>query len=161
MKKIAFIFLSLILISLGCTEPDDLYEDNMSEPQLKSAETRTYQWVSESGYYTPLLCDGLEVGFLTGYLHAHWRVHYKDGLPVWAIINFNGTLTNQDGTVTYTIKETDKFDVIPGVNWINYVVRWNIKGSDGSHYVGSGMVDTEDPYWPIIPMKSLCPPSND
>jgi len=156
MKKIAFIVLGLSLFMIGCTDKVDMYETD-ADGVLKSAETRTYQAkFTEDGYLTPLICDGEVVDNVSGYISSHWRVHYKDGVREWIIINFSGVLTSSNGEML-TIRETDKIKYEEGMDPI-YTVRWNIMGEDGSHYIGSGYVDWTT--WDVVAEKTVCPPEN-
>jgi len=155
MKKIALLVLGLSFLMMGCTK-DDLYEED-SGVLLKSAETKSYQAkFTEDGYLTPLFCDGEMVDYVSGNISSHWRVHYKDGVREWIIINFSGTLTSTNGEVL-TIRETDKIDFEEGMDPI-YLIRWNIMGQDGSHYIGSGYVDWTT--WDVVPEMTVCPPEN-
>ncbi|WP_147384131.1 hypothetical protein [Maribellus luteus] len=155
MKKIAFIVWGLSLLMMGCTK-EDMYE-NEADAVLKSAETKTYQAkFTDDSYFTPLFCEGEIVDYVSGYISAHWRVHYKNGVRQWILINFSGTLTSANGEVL-TIRESDKILFEEGMD-PTYSVRWNIMGEDGSHYIGSGYVDWTT--WDVVPEMTVCPPEN-
>lgn len=158
MKKIAFMILTATLIVFGCSKSDDFPEENQN--QLKSAETRTYEWTQMTPYSTDLICDGELVDYVEGKISTHWRLHYENDHAKWAIITCNGELTSDNGEVL-TIKESDKFDVDENWNWVNYTVRFNIKGDKGSHYIGSGYVDTSVTPWQLVIEKTVCPPESE
>jgi len=154
-KTIYFILMGAFLILSGCSKSDDIIpEDNLLESQLKSANTNTIQdkWTI-TNYYTALICDGEVVDYVEGSIDGHFRVHMKDGIPEFAIVNYSGILVSGNGEVL-TVKESLK------INFETYVqtVRWNIKGDNGSHYIGSGYLYWNT--WDLVAEKTVCPPVN-
>ncbi len=156
MKKLFLLCLSLLVLSIACNKENDL-TSSPDESALKSADTKTYQWKTESGYFTPLICDGEEVDYLEGNIAAHWRWNIQDGENKWILITFMGELTSTSGE-TFTIMEQDKIRFMEG-SYEHYAVRWNIKGDWGNHYIGMGYVDLDT--WEVVPEKSMCPPNHE
>jgi hypothetical protein len=157
MKALISLLICILFIAVSCSKSDDFPEEN--QIQLKSAETRTYQWTQMTPYSTDLICDGELIDYVEGDISTHWRVHYENDHAKWAIISCNGELTSDNGEVL-TIKESDKFDVDENWNWVNFTVRFNIKGDKGSHYIGSGYVDFSVTPPILVIEKTVCPPES-
>jgi len=157
MKKITLIILSLFFVAVGCNEADDFVNDASSQAQEKSADTKTYQWKTEDGYFMPLMCNGETIDMLSGTLMAHYRWHVMNGQNRMVHVRFSGELTSASTGETFTITEADKIWYQEG-QMTHYSFSWNVKGNWGSHYIGSGYLDLDT--WEVIPEKTVCPPSN-
>ncbi|WP_163711965.1 hypothetical protein [Mangrovibacterium lignilyticum] len=153
MKKILVLLLGFIFIAVGCNKNDDFVND-ATQSTLKSADTKTYQWKTESGYFTPLICDGEMIDYLEGDITAHFRWHILANEDKWVLVNFEGELTSQMTGETFKIKEKDRIKFEEGM-MDNYTIHWNIMGDMGNHYVGSGYVALDT--WEVVAEKSLCP----
>lgn len=153
MKKLVLLCLSLLLVTVACDKNDSPLS-SPDEAALKSADTKTYQWKTETGYFTPLLCDGELMDYLEGDLAAHYRWNIRNGEDKWVLITFIGELSSTRTGETFKIMEQDKIKFVEG-QMMHYAVSWNIKGDWGNHYVGSGYVDLDT--WEVVPDKAMCP----
>jgi len=96
-----------------------------------------------------LWCDGSFVGFINNvWADAHMRVHYNDGNKIWMKITVHSTFLFNG--VNYEIN--GKTDIIDeDIQEAHY----EIKGDDGSHYVG--IVTVSDKTGEFTFSKALCP----
>lgn len=174
MKKSIYLILITSIILLGCSKNDDdlnsdLYNKSLNTELIAKGAPETVDFsVSHyftGGYWTPLICDGVEVGYLEGTLNVHCVMfgHYNPDYPgdlnhfvwQWMVMNYSGSLTNQATGEIFTIKESDKW------YYGTYSYTWhsNIRGNQGSHYIifGSGLFVY--PYTFTID-KVICPSSD-
>ncbi len=172
MKKIAFLFLAFIFISMGCTKSDDFPEQNMPDNELKSAEKGkgyTEQFYFNPGdgqYWLPVICDGVEVDYLGGAgsnLSVHGILHFKDGEYQWGKWLVKGTIMSQSTGEIFKIHETNKgYLDDEGSDYL--ISRTNAVGDQGTHYIFSGVWKwpadpKEEGYW--VDMKAKCISLND
>ncbi|MCD4723681.1 MAG: hypothetical protein K8R63_02475 [Bacteroidales bacterium] len=84
-------------------------------------------------YWCPIYCDGVQVDYLTGTAIAHCVFHYDaNGDLVWGNYTIRGEATSTNTDEDFSIKEKDKYDSSGIITW-----HYNLKGNDGSHYIGS------------------------
>jgi hypothetical protein len=115
----------------------------------------TVPMYSSELYSIPLVCDGVEIDHLEGRLDIFCRMHYENGIIIWMIHNFSGSLTSSTGEV-FEINGTRKIDSVEK----DYTFRANIKGSLGSHYILFGSSNTLKPTDLTI-YKAVCPSGAD
>jgi hypothetical protein len=105
---------------------------NFSVLVAKAQENGTVSYIDDTEVILPLFCREVQVDNISdNCVEAHFRVHFEDGVPIWRILFLKGTVISKEG-VTFEITAYSKF-------W-NYPVQeahYNLKGNDGSHYVGS------------------------
>ena len=155
---------------MGCSKSDDDLNSDLNNNLLNSElnakgvpETVDFS-VSHnftSGYWTPLICDGVEAGSLEGSLNVHCIMfgHYNPNYPgnlnrfvwQWMIMNYSGSLTNPATGEIFTIKESDKVDA----GYSSYTWHSNIIGDKGSHYIIFGSSIDEYPWFKID--RAICP----
>jgi hypothetical protein len=153
MKTLICFSLMAFLIFSGCSKVDNDSAAKPAENQLKSAPkngTVSYYWTG--GYYTQLVCDGVEVDYLFGNVNWHILDHYKNGAIIWSIYRASGTLTSSKTGEVFEIKESDKLDVLAG----NFIFHSNLVGDKGSHYILSGSGLLVYP-WTVTIDKANCP----
>ena len=119
MKTKIFILLCLF-IGIGLT-------------QISAQETRSAQYKTELGYYTPVYCGDEMVDYLEGVVEFHVIDHYKNGNWRWEIAQAKGEATGLYGEV-FQLTETDKLWLpVKGL----LVWHFNLKGNRGNHYIGA------------------------
>ena len=98
-----------------------------------------------------LWCEGIYIDFIHDvYVEAHARVHYNDGNVIWMKATVNGTFLFKG--VTYEINgKTNVIELPDDIQEAHY----NLKGNDGSHYVG--IVTVNDHTHSFTFSKALCP----
>lgn len=149
MKKIIYFSLAAFLFILGSSEFQSVCGVNSGNTQLNSeTPDRTISHRFQSGYWTPITCDGVTFDYLEGVLDVHCVMFGHAGAWQWMTMRFTGTLTNSEGE-HFKIKEIDKSDATE-FSW-----HANIVGDMGSHYVISG-TGTFDPYTFTID-QVVCP----
>lgn len=152
MKTAIMFGMMAFLILMGCSKADN-ESLNANANQVKSAPqngTVSYYWTG--GYFTPLICGGVEIDYLSGNVDWHIRDHYKDGEIVWTIYNATGNLTSANTGEVFDINESDKVNVAAG----EYTFHSNIIGNQGSHYILSGTGLLYYP-WTVTVEKAVCP----
>jgi hypothetical protein len=153
-KTICFSLLAFLFLG-GCSKSEDLAV-NSNENQLKSASVNnTVPMFTSELYNIPLVCDGIEIDRLQGRLDVFCRMHYENGIIVWMIHNFSGSLTDSKGEV-FDVNGVRKIDSVQK----SYTFHSNIKGNLGSHYILYGTSVTTSPNTLIIE-KASCPQSAD
>jgi hypothetical protein len=124
---------------MGCAK---VANDPTAKPegnQVKSAAVNgSVSWYYSSGYYIPLVCDGVQVGYVFGW-PIEWHVidHYKNGELEWSMYKTNGSLTNRSTGEVFKIQESDKLLWSQG----DYTFHANLIGNKGTHYILSGHFD--------------------
>jgi hypothetical protein len=113
---------------------------------------RTVPMYSSEVYSIPLVCEGVAVDHLDGRLDIFYRMHYENGIIVWMIHNFSGSLTSSLTGEVFEINGTRKIDNVEK----DYTFRANITGDLGSHYILFGSSNTLKPATLIIE-KAVCP----
>ena len=161
--------IAVICLAAGCDKQDDLYPENSSELQLKSADNSTVSfrfYPTEEEYYCPVICDGETVDFLIGdgeSLITHARIHYKNGQMIWAIGTFKGTLQSEQTGEIYRISEQDKFRLNENGEFFDLTARTNAIGDMGTHLILSIAIATVDDSQNGIftVKKAMCVPDSD
>jgi hypothetical protein len=163
MKTLTVLLFGIILIIAGCDKQNDFYLDNTSEPELKSANSRTINFEMPPGYATPIICDGEVVDYLEvgedgvggENLYAHATAHIIDGKFVWAIVHTKGTLTSQSTGEIFKINETNKVTFDENEEIASLLVRTHARGDKGTHVIMFFDVDWENKIFLLL--KSICP----
>jgi len=104
-----------------------------------------------NGYWQPLICNGSDVGFLAGPVETRWIVIQKDGIPVKIHAIISGKVEATWGEV-FKIHEKDV--AVPDFDGTVYF-HFNLKGNQGSHYVGRMIWDPGTSS--LIVEKAICP----
>ena len=94
-----------------------------------------WQYWTQSTYWTPVWCNGVEVDMLEG---GEIRVHivgrsFNNGKLYKQVAQLKGEITSESGEV-FKIREIDKWYATDShyVTW-----KYNLKGDMGSHYHGT------------------------
>jgi hypothetical protein len=96
-----------------------------------------------------LWCDGIYIDFMHDvYAEVHLRVHYEDGNVIWTKATVHGTFLFKG--VTYQINGKTNL-ITEDIQEAHY----NLKGNDGSHYVG--ILTADDHLHTFTFSKALCP----
>lgn len=167
MKTLTILLFGVVLIIAGCSKTVEFPEENMTENQLKSADSRTINFEMPPGYASPIICDGEEVDYLEvgedgvggENLYAHATAHIIDGKFVWAIVHTKGTLTSQSTGETFKINEINKvlFDENEEVE--SLISRTHARGDKGTHVILFFNVDWENKTFVLL--KGICPQNDD
>ena len=105
---------------------------NFSAFIVKAQEKGTVSYKDDAEVILPLFCGDRQVdNIINNYVEAHFRVHFENGVPIWRILSLKGTVISEKG-VTFEITAYSKFWSYPVQE-----AHYNLKGDDGSHYVGS------------------------
>jgi hypothetical protein len=88
-------------------------------------------------YWQPVYCEGME-DYLTGSTIFSGIQHYnKDGIVIWQNFHNRGTAVSEKTGELFNVEETDKQN--PDIIYVNW--SFNLKGDQGSHYLGSMTFD--------------------
>lgn len=104
-------------------------KSEVASAQGKGLLERKVPMYSSELYSIPLVCEGVEVDHLNGRLDIFCRMHYENGVIVWMIHNFSGSLTSSSTGEVFDINGTRKIDSVDK----DYNFRANITGDLGSH----------------------------
>lgn len=149
MKRNLLLCLSLVLVAIACSKEDDWIPDL----SLKSADnSQVIQWKTESRERILLFCGDEVQDVLEGTLSANIRDKMLDGTAIYSIINLKGTLTSQATGETFKVNEQQRVDR----RILRIEFKWNIKGDQGSHYIGVAYVQHHD--LEIHVERAICPP---
>lgn len=95
-------------------------------------ENRTITFIGQAEVILPLYCGDAFVDNIEGeYADAHFRYHYENGKITWRILTLKGSVQSKEGVI---------FEITAYSTYRNYPIQeahYNLKGNDGSHYVGS------------------------
>ena len=150
MKKTIYFNMLAFLIILGSSTVNIISGINPGDNQQNSATPdKTISHRFQSGYWTPLICDGVTFDYLEGVLDVHCVMFGHPGAWQWMTMRFTGTLTNSEGE-QFRIKEIDKSDDTE-FSW-----HANIVGDRGSHYIISGSGLLVPPYTFTVD-QAVCP----
>ncbi|WP_372950341.1 hypothetical protein [Mariniphaga sp.] len=168
MKTLVRLFFIMAVISLvaGCNKTDEFPEGNMTDNQLKSADSRTINFEMPPGYATPIICDGEEVDYLEvgedgvggENLYAHATAHIINGKFVWVIVHVKGTLTSQSTGEIFKINEINKVTFGENEEIATMFTRTHAKGNKGTHVIMFFEVDWVNLTFMLT--KGICPPEN-
>ena len=153
MKKSVYFGLVAFLILSGCSKSDDVSFVNQDDYKLKSTTANgSVSWYTSGGYYIPLVCNEVEVGYIFGW-PIEWHIidHYNNGQLVWSIYNTTGSLTNRSTGEVFKIQESDRLIWTQG----DYSFHANLNGDQGSHYILSGHFDPIS--FDIFVERAVCP----
>ena len=152
MKRIVYICIVAFLMLTGSSKTANVYGLNPDEKLTTSASPdRSISHRFQSGYWTPLICNGVEDGYLEGVLDVHCVMFGHPGAWQWMTMRFTGKITNPETGEQFRIMEIDKSDD-NNVSW-----HANIIGNQGSHYIIIGSM-TYEPFSFTIE-KTVCPGS--
>ena len=148
---ISFVMVAfLILLGSAKSEISTALQPNENLSSSGSPD-RTISHRFQGGYWSPLVCDGVEIDILEGTLDVHCVMHYENGVIAWMIMRYTGTLTGPKTKEVFEIKEVDMSD-LPKTGIISF--HSNIKGSNGSHIISAGTINTNT--WELTWDKSVC-----
>jgi hypothetical protein len=135
MKTKKFLLLCLLL-GIGMTQ---LSAQNGKNTHDTKSERVVVVW---PGYWQPIICDGAEVDNLTGTVTVYAEYHYKDGIPIWASYHSIGEAKSEKTGEVFTVKENDFKQYTVQGEWPRFfTVHFNLKGDQGSHYIGTVTYD--------------------
>ena len=166
MKTLTILLFGAILIFMGCSKTDDFPEENMTNNQLKSADSRTINFEMPPGYASPIICDGKEVDYLEvgddgvggENLYGHATVHIIDGKFVWGIVHTKGILTSVTTGETFKINETTKVTFDENEELATNYCRTHARGDKGTHVILFFELDWEKKIFVLL--KGICPQSD-
>jgi len=141
MKTLVRLFFIMAVISLvaGCNKTEEFPEGNMTDNQLKSAESRTINFQMTGEYYTPVICDGETVDFL--YLSevadqkTHITAHLNSGQFVWMIVHCKLTITSELTGETFKINDQTKVTFDENGEYDAFTIHIHAKGDKGTHVI--------------------------
>jgi hypothetical protein len=120
-----------------------------------------------SDEFWPVYCGDKQVDYLVGPITYHYEAHFKDGKWKWShgvgfgeavSVGFkddNENLIGGTGEV-FNVKEIDKKET-PTSNY--FVVKWNLVGNKGSHYIGTLLLAV--PSFEFTSVRAVCPGNDD
>lgn len=98
----------------------------------KAQENGTISYMNVAEVILPLYCGNVPVDRISdNWVEAHFRIHFEDGLIKWRILSLKGHVQSEGG-ITFEITALSMFR-----KWPVQEAHYNLKGDDGSHYVGS------------------------
>ena len=141
------------LFVVGCAKVSNDPGAKPDGNQVKAAPINgSVSYYMSGGYGIPLVCDGVQVGFLFGW-PVDWHVidHYKDGELEWTMYYVTGTLTNRSTKEVFKIQESDK------LIWTSadYTFHANLMGNQGTHYILFGHFDPAT--FEVFVDRAVCP----
>ena len=153
MKKMIYFSLMVFLLTMGCAK---VTNDPVAKPDANQEKalpvTGSVSYISSGGYGIPLVCEGVQVGFVFGW-PVDWHVidHYENGELIWTKYNVTGTLTNRSTKEVFKIQESDK------LIWTeaDYTFHANLMGNQGTHYILSGRFDPAT--FEVLVDRAVCP----
>ena len=117
----------------------------------KALDNRAVVTIEEwTDYWQPVICDGVQIDYLTGSVLQHKVYHYKDGELVKQETHTYGEVISTGGEV-FKLNEKDKEFVTEG----SVVWHFNLVGNQGSHYIGTMYWDYINDIF--IVDKAICP----
>ena len=146
MKRLSKFFVETLLLLL------------IASVVMAQSKKATVEWDVEWYYFLDVECGDF-VDLLEGPVTAHVVTHYnKDGEPINTIYHTTGTVFSN---------ETDEIFTVNEVSWDDFAasaipLTFNIRGNQGSHYVGRATWDYEPGDWDtgiLIFHRFLCPGS--
>jgi hypothetical protein len=161
MKKVISVGLMALTLLFGCqksvddlnVEPDNALRAKQGSIQTSSTNGRSISHWFTSGYWTPLICEGVVIDNLEGELKTHCVMFYENGTIPWMIMTYSGSITSQSTGETFIIKETDTYD-LPKGGVITF--HSNIRGDQGTHIITSAFIDTQT--WELTVDRTICQP---
>jgi len=110
--------------------------------------TQEWSW----GYSTPVICNGVQVDYITGYPVAHVTAHFENGNFVFSNVITHGDVYGEHGEV-FKLSELDKNLAAVGTTW-----HFNLKGDRGNHYISAVTWDMiNDPFMEnLVIDKAVC-----
>jgi len=116
---------------------------------------QSYQYKGETEWWTPVVCNGVEIDQLTGSnLYIHQIEHYKAGGLQWINVQVHGEITSSSGEV-FQVLEIIKVGHFPQP----WMLFWhdNLRGSEGNHYIMFFELNWNDEIPTITCTKAVCP----
>ena len=137
---------------LGVAKTDVASAVQTTGNQLNSgSDNRTISHRFPGEAWIPLSCDGAVISGLWAELDVQCVMHLEDGVVVWMIMRYTGSLTNQDTEEVFKIKEVNTYNLPqPGI----ITFRSNVIGNKGSHVITSGTINPNT--WEFTFDKSVC-----
>jgi hypothetical protein len=131
MKTKIFLLLCLFL-GIGLTQ--------LSAQNGKNGNGSVPEFMEWDGYYidVPVTCGGTKVDRLVGLVAIHVVRQYKLGVFMGEIAWYDGEVTNARTGEVFDVKDHWKFDIATPDSGSGH---FNIKGSLGSHYIISYIID--------------------
>ena len=118
-----------------------------------SAQESHSDWYTSS-YWAPVVCDGVTVDNLSGgpvTVHQVTHTNYiKSG--IYQNFQYKGTAVSDFTGEVFKIKESGKI-LFNGTMWV-YTGKVNLKGDQGSHYIGYFTFNVYT--WEIIEINIKC-----
>ena len=108
-------------------------------------------WV-ETSWSAPVFCDGEMVDVIYGHMKVHAINVYKDGIHQKQIVQAHGKAVSWVTGEKFTFKEEGKW--YPGEEKSTF--HYNMLGKEGSHYVGSYVIDLGVTPWQYTPGACKC-----
>mgnify|MGYP000153302760 CR=1 FL=1 len=164
MKTLTILLLGVTLIFAGCSKTDEFPEENMSDLQLKSADSKTVNFVMHDAdptwaYWSPLICDGDTVDILLEdipgeEITVHVTAHLIDGKIVWAIFHCKGSLTSEKTGETYKIVDQTRLTFDENFELTSNFYHVHAKGDKGSRIINFFELDYDAQTYVLT--KSVC-----
>jgi len=168
MKTLTILLLGVVLIIAGCSKTDEFPEGNMTDNQLKSANSRTINFDMQDMfpgwiYYAPLICDGDTVDILVedvpgSEISVHVTAHIIDGKMVWAILHCKGTLTSEATGETFKVRDQTRVTFDENFELTSNIYHVHALGDKGTHVMNFFELDYEAQTFVLT--KSICPQSD-
>lgn len=116
------------------------------------SDKRSVQGWFEWTVYSEIYCDGVFTDAIMGTLKFHYVFHPKSAVE---IEQYKGTGESLITGESFKWRETDKVSFADNTATIKY----NLKGNQGSHYIGYMTLDFSDPdynNWVFTPIRTVC-----
>ena len=164
MKALTFLLFAVILILAGCSKTDDFPEGNMTDNQLKSADSRTinfdvYEIYPDWVYYSELWCDGEIVDYLFEdvpgeEIKVHVTGHFIEDKLVWAVLHCKGTITSKVTGEKFKLVDQTKVKFDENLDLTSLNCHIHALGDKGSHIMNFIKLNLETQTFD--PIKSIC-----
>ncbi len=164
MKTLTILVLGVVLIIAGCSKTDEFPEQNQTDNQLKSADSRTINFVMHDldptfAYWVPLICDGDTVDILAEdvpgeEITVHVTAHIIDGKFVWAILHCKGSLTGEKTGETFKLVDQTRLTFNENMVVDSNIYHVHALGNKGSRIMNFFELDFDS--YTYVLTKSIC-----
>jgi hypothetical protein len=106
--------------------------------RLNQLSAQSSEFTGTFDYWQPVYCNGVQIDYLTGTTTYSGIEHYKNGVAIFQNYHNRGEVTSTITKEVFNVIETDKvFQLDQNSNFTFCTWHFNLKGDQGSHYLGS------------------------
>jgi hypothetical protein len=105
---------------------------------LTQLSAQSVKFTGTFDYWQPVYCNGVQIDWLTGTTIYSGIEHYKDGVAIFQNYHNRGEVASGITHEVFKVIETDKvFQLDQNSNFTTCIWHTNLKGDQGSHYLGT------------------------